>query len=218
MWAKDGAWLVFYSNRGGRYDVWRIRPDGTGMRRITASVTGDPTNARLSPDERMLAASIASEGGNALLLLELERSIFEIEDTVPISGSRAPGFTPVRFSPDQRWIAGLTSVARTFNPAAGLYDVKADTVAVLRAEDGQPLECSEPLPGMDWIDEHRVLLWDEKRHSAFIWDIRASSAREVSGIPGPCELRVIDAGRALIVSRLHEESDIWMLQLGNADN
>ena len=67
---------------------------------------------------------------------------------------------------------------------------------------------------MDWIDEHRLLLWDEKRRSAFIWDITTGSAREVPGVPGPCEIRIVDAGRALVVSRLRSESDIWMLQLG----
>jgi len=214
IWTTDGTWLVFYSNRGGRYDVWRIRPDGTGMRRITASVTGDPTNPRLSPDGRMVATAITTEGGSALLLLELDRSISEIEDPLPIPKSRAPSFSPIRFSPDQRWIAGSTGGANAFNPAASLYDMQSGTVTVLRAADGQPLECSGAAPGMDWIDEHRLLLWEEKRRSAYLWDIRTGSAREVPGVPGPCEIRIVDAGRTLVVSRLRSESDIWMLQLG----
>jgi Tol biopolymer transport system component len=218
-WTADGTWLVFYSNRGGRYDLWKIRPDGTGLRRFTASTTGqdDPTNPRLSPDGRTIAAALSTEGGSALLLLDLDRPISEIEDPLPIPKSRAPSFDPVRFSPDQRWIAGSTDAAKTFNPVAGLYDLQTGTITVLQAADGQALECSYDAPGMDWIDEHRLLVWDEKRRSAFIWDIRTGSAREVPGVPGPCEIRIVDAGRTLVVSRLRSESDIWMLQLGDVD-
>jgi len=215
-WTADGAWLVFYSNRGGRYDLWRIRPDGTGMRRFTASTTAedDTTNPRLSPDGRKIAVGLSTEGGSALVLLDLNRPISEIDEPLPIPKSRVKSFSPMRFSPDQRWIAGSSDAAKTFNPAASIYDLQAGTVTILRATDGQPLESSDHAPGMDWIDEHRLLLWEEKRRSAYVWDIRTGSAREVPGVPGPCEIRVVDAGRALIVSRLRSESDIWMLQLG----
>ena len=207
---------MFYSNRGGRYDLWRIRPDGTGMRRFTASTTAedDTTNPRLSPDGRKIAVGLSTEGGSALVLLDLNRPISEIDEPLPIPKSRVKSFSPMRFSPDQRWIAGSSDAAKTFNPAASIYDLQAGTVTILRATDGQPLESSDHAPGMDWIDEHRLLLWEEKRRSAYVWDIRTGSAREVPGVPGPCEIRVVDAGRALIVSRLRSESDIWMLQLG----
>ena len=216
IWTADGAWLVFYSNRGGRYDLWKIRPDGTGLRRFTASATGedDPTNPRLSPDGRTIAVGLSTEGGSALVLFDLDRPISEVEDPLPIPKNRVPSFTPIRFSPDQRWIAGYTDAEKTFNPAAGLYDLRTGSVTVLRAADGQPLECNDLATGMDWIDEHRLLLWEEKRRSALVWDIRTGSAREVPGVPGPCAIRIVDAGRALVVSRQRTESDIWMLQLG----
>ena len=46
VWTSDGAWLVFYSNRGGPYDLWRMRSDGTAARRITAA-TGDSDDRRV---------------------------------------------------------------------------------------------------------------------------------------------------------------------------
>ncbi len=215
-WTPDGAWLVFYSNRGGRYDLWRIRPDGTGMKRFTASTTeeDDATNPRLAPDGRAIAVALSTEGGTALALLDLDRPISEIDEPLPIPAPRVKSFSPIRYSPDQRWIAGSTDAAKTFNPAAGLYDLQTGAITVLRAADGQPLECSDHAPGMDWIDEHRLLLWEEKRRAAYVWDIRTGSAREVPGVPGPCEIRIVDSGRTLVVSRSRRESDIWMLQLG----
>jgi len=219
LWTADGAWLVFYSNRGGPYDLWKIRPDGTGMRRITVTAKGeeDPTNPRLSPDGKTIAVALSSTGTSSFLLLNLNRPISEIEDPLPMPKNGTPGFSPIFFSPDQRWIAGSTDTARTFNPAIALYDLNAGAMTVLRDADGQPLECSDHAPGMDWIDESRLLLWDEKRRAAFVWDVETSSAREVPNFPGPCEIRVIDGGRALVVSRQRSDSDIWMLQLGDVD-
>ncbi len=217
MWTPDGAWLVFYSNRGGRYDLWRIRPDGTGLQRITASTgdTTEPTNPRLAPDGRTIAAGVTTAGGNALIVLELDRAISEIDEPLPIPENRAPNFSPVRFSHDARWIAGTTFDSGTFNPAICLYDLQTGALTVLRTPDGQALESfahGDTL--MDWIDEHRLLFWDEKRRSAFIWDIKTSSARAVPSIPGPCEIRVVNGGRTLVLCRYYTESDIWMLQLG----
>lgn len=36
-WSPDGDWIAFASNHEGNYDIYRIRPDGSGMERITRS-------------------------------------------------------------------------------------------------------------------------------------------------------------------------------------
>jgi TolB protein len=33
-WSPDGRWIAFASNHQGNYDLYRIRPDGTGLQRI----------------------------------------------------------------------------------------------------------------------------------------------------------------------------------------
>jgi len=218
VWTSDGAWLVFYSNRGGPYDLWRMRSDGTAARRLTAATgDSDPTNPTLSPDGRMIATVVTHEGGFSFTLLHLDRPIPEIETPMPIPDSAAANFFPIRFSPDQRWIAGTLTSTDRFNPSASLYDLQTGSVSILRAPDGDVFECLESGDsGMDWIDEHRLLLWDEKRRSAFVWDIRTGSAREVPDVPGPCEMRLIDDGRTLVIRRERTEADIWMLQLSDA--
>lgn len=39
-WSPDGEWIAFASNHEGNYDIYRVRPDGTGMTRVLA--TPDP--------------------------------------------------------------------------------------------------------------------------------------------------------------------------------
>ena len=36
-WSPDGEWIAFASNHEGSYDVYRIRPDGSELTRITNS-------------------------------------------------------------------------------------------------------------------------------------------------------------------------------------
>lgn len=36
-WSPDGNWIAFASNHEGQYEIYRIRPDGTGIARITNS-------------------------------------------------------------------------------------------------------------------------------------------------------------------------------------
>jgi len=90
-------------------------------------------------------------------------------------------------------------------------------VTAVRAPDGGNILTSL-ISGMDWIDEHRLLLWDEKRNTAFVYDVKADATREVTGIRGPCDIRVVDSGAALIVNRTREESDIWMLTLDTIED
>lgn len=39
-WSPDGGWIAFASNHQGSYDIYRVRPDGSQMQRITR--TSDP--------------------------------------------------------------------------------------------------------------------------------------------------------------------------------
>jgi hypothetical protein len=34
-WSRDGKWIYFASNRTGRFEVWKVRPDGTGEAQVT---------------------------------------------------------------------------------------------------------------------------------------------------------------------------------------
>jgi TolB protein len=35
VWSPDGRWIAFASNHQGSYDIYRVRPDGSQMQRIT---------------------------------------------------------------------------------------------------------------------------------------------------------------------------------------
>src|SRR6266540_30233 len=70
VWAPDGASIVFTSDRHGSADLFRVKPDGSGME----SLTDDPSyddQAAFSPDGRQLVF-VSSRGGSIARLWTLD--------------------------------------------------------------------------------------------------------------------------------------------------
>lgn len=113
-WSSDG-WIYFNSSRSGRMQIYRIRPDGSGLTRITDSPFGD-WFAHPSPDGRQLLVLsydgevfdhprdhhvrirlMDADGGNARVLFTL----FGGQGTMNVPNWSADGsqFAFVRYSP-----------------------------------------------------------------------------------------------------------------------
>jgi eukaryotic-like serine/threonine-protein kinase len=60
-WWSDGSRILFYSDRGGGYGAWTIRPDGSGLQPILHGSREPLYNPIVAPDGRRLAASLGTE-------------------------------------------------------------------------------------------------------------------------------------------------------------
>ena len=49
VWSPDGQWIGFTSERNGSADLYRMRPDGSGLERVTDDPAYDD-QAAFSPD------------------------------------------------------------------------------------------------------------------------------------------------------------------------
>lgn len=60
VWSPDNQWIAFTSKRNGDYDVYRVRPDGSGLTRLTTT-PGNDAHLAWSSDGQWIAFSTARE-------------------------------------------------------------------------------------------------------------------------------------------------------------
>jgi len=210
-WYPDGSLLLFYSNRGGTYNAWRIRPDGTDARPITSSRSTDFVDAIVSQDERRFAGTLSLATEQATALYELEQPLASLTEPLSEPTTTVNDFSPFRFSPDGRYLTGTLTESMS-KGGLGVLALETKKITLIRVPDGGTI-LTFLKSGMDWIDDKRFITWDEKRDTAFIYDVETDATHEVTGIRGPGDIRVVEDGAALIVNRTREEADIWMLTL-----
>ena len=64
-WSPDGGWIYFVSSCEGDPDIFRMRPDGTGVERLTAR-PGREHEPVFSPDRSMIAYAYRAEGDSEI--------------------------------------------------------------------------------------------------------------------------------------------------------
>ena len=98
-WSADGAWLAFTSERAGSADLYRVRPNGADLERLTDSPAFDD-QAAFSPDGRQIVFVTTRAGGTAdLWTLDLQT-----RRTKALTSGAGGDFRPA-WSPDGQWIA-----------------------------------------------------------------------------------------------------------------
>jgi TolB protein len=98
-WSPDGQWIVFTSERDGSADLYRVKPDGTGLQRLTTNRAFED-QADVSPDGQKLAfVSTRADGTADLWIRDLSTN-----REAPLTSGLVGDFRPA-WSPDGRWIA-----------------------------------------------------------------------------------------------------------------
>ena len=105
VWSQDGRYIVFKSNRSGRYDLYRKASNGTGEDEILLRSDQDKTPTSISHDGRFLLFSSADpKTAQDIWVLPLEG------DRKPIPFlSTAFDESLGAFSPDGHWIAYVSN-------------------------------------------------------------------------------------------------------------
>ncbi|MBV8201945.1 MAG: serine/threonine-protein kinase [Acidobacteria bacterium] len=191
-WSPDGSHIAFYSNRGGAYQGWTIRPDGSDLALIT---TLSPLfNPVWSPDGKKLACNIGP--GEDLCLIDLAQPP-AARRPIPLPRRSNP-LTACAWSADGERLLGLTA-----EPGVFVYSFASRRYQRITSDLAQ-----YPI----WLhDSHSVLYIRDGKVMAI--DSNGGAARQLLQPPANSEFRGVSTSRddrVIYTVRSVQEGDIWL--------
>lgn len=194
-WHPEGNRILFFSDRSGRYELWVIRTDGSGLTQISATEGPAAQVSIWSPDGGRILESLQS--GPPLLLsgdrLRQSRSLPSDEDS-PLP----PTFLVWSWSRDGRRVAGFGEGIYTYDFERARYEKLTD--------DG-----TRPV----WLPDSRHLLFFVKDRLHLL-DSETRFVREILSV-APMDFQSLgasDDGQVVFAALSSTESDIWMASTG----
>ena len=201
-WSPDGNWISVFSDRGGPLQVWKIRPDGSGLTQLTDA----PTNTAYgvwSPDgSRMIAATAGADRWATYMFDPNRPWNAQHVDTLPQPPDSLAPFGPHSWSPDGRRIAGMI---HAFDRGVVVHTLGTRKYDRLTARGHWPV----------WLPDSRRVLYVSGGNAFYIVDRQTKAVRQVLAVTrdviGPPQLT--PDGRTLYFTRRVTEADIWLATL-----
>jgi Tol biopolymer transport system component len=202
QWSPDGSEIAFYSNRSGTYQLWSIRPDGSGLRQLTDLPDG-AWFPYWSPD----GSRIAFPTSKATCVITVQDTAASSAECLP-NPSEDVWFEVRDWSPDGLWLVG--------NPSLHGGAVLPDLL-LWSFEEKQywSIEQAHGLVARWMPDSRSVLMFDEERRLVRV-DRETGVARDVGPIEGAGtvnreRLGLSRDGRTVLVQANSVEANIWLL-------
>jgi len=203
-WSPDGQWIACFSDRDGHLQIWKIRPDGSDLTRVSSD--GEWAYNVWSPDSKRFASGIVVS--KLSVRLHDRFMIFNADQAsasqkgelilLPDEGR----FVPNDWSANGRAIVGQASISA---PSIELFTFADRTLRRISNVGEWPV----------WLPDNRRVLFVSKRHEFHVLDTITRNTRMVYSTPrdtlGPP--RLTRDGRAMYFSRRVTEADVWTVTL-----
>ncbi len=204
-WSPDGQKIAFYTNFGGDYEIWVMNRDGTGRTRLTDTTTGDAPQATVwSPDGTKIATFMSDN--DKTFIIDADKAFDQqVEDVLPPVPGGDGKFQPSDWSPDGNSIVGAV------DPAEGTTDAATIWRFDIATRDYELL--TEGTNAAWMADGLRVLFRNPETGGFHVVNTESRSVRSVRVPEAATMVLSYDNLRAYFV-QLDEESDIWLLEIG----
>lgn len=204
-WSPNGQWIAFLSDRSGKYEIWKVRPDGSGLAQMTHEPDREVIAPVWSPDSSKLLYQIRNV--NSYVIDANKAGSEQPPNRLP--GEAPPGFIPWDWSPNSKLLVGWQPL--TDGRAIVVYSFDEQRYQRFVTEVG-----SYPI----WLNDNQRVLFREGG-SLFVLDWLTGKWSEVFTLKAPSQI-----GRYAFSSdntRLYytsgsNEADIWLLKLDVPSN
>jgi eukaryotic-like serine/threonine-protein kinase len=206
-WWNDGSRILFYSDRGGSYGAWTIRPDGSGLQPVPHGGREPLYNPIGSPDGRWLVASLGFQGA---AMIDLAQPLGRRIRWLPRPESGREVFSPNSWSADGRRLVG------TFEQT-DRSDVPG--VVVFSFDSGKYERITDAGSGPVWLHDNRTLLYRQEG-KIFARALGAKASRLLLAPSPNSTFKFMAIGpddRTLYTVRETDEGDVWMLTLNEEE-
>lgn len=88
-WSPDGKWIAFQSDRGGNWDIWAIKLDGTGLTQLTTFSRAD-RYAAWSPNGKKLAFTSKRSGSEDIWVIDVQNVLQGTGNPNPVNLTQSP--------------------------------------------------------------------------------------------------------------------------------
>ncbi len=204
QWSADGSTIGFYSNRSGRYQVWSVRPDGSGLEQLTAVTAGSAWFPEWSYD----GTRVATSGAPTTRLFDplKPRDQREVLALPPIA--EGLGFQSVSWSPDGSRLAGVGQ--HKDGSAAGIF------LYHLQPGSYERVAVGGRNPQLLW--DGRRLLYEDGGSIVFLDPATGRTATLLSlgtlvSTSNARSFRLSRDNRWIVFSHSEAEADIWLMSL-----
>jgi serine/threonine protein kinase/sugar lactone lactonase YvrE len=198
-WSPSGDQIAFYSDRSGRYEIWTIHSDGSGLKQMSEGQLFRCQGPRWSPN------------GSRMFVVDFTARSTAIFDLTTAWKNQTPEILPPPPEPDSFFMARLWSsngakLAGISGRGIAEYDIASKKYEFFTRDGGSWPEA--------WLNGSRKLLY-VRQGKLMILDTESKKSQEVlSVLPEVISLFTVSRdNRTLYVVRSSYESDIWLATL-----
>ncbi len=204
VFTPDGRSLVFYSNRGGRWEPWIIGVDGGGLRKL-ADAPNQAVWVLVSPkgDQIVFSGISAAE----LFIAPLTAGV-SAATRLPGGETEGRFFGATDWSRDGRRLTGQLTAASNLPSGVGVYDIAAAKTSAVSSDTAFAVR---------WLsDGRRVVYFTDGGARLVVVDVvtRARTVVDVT-LPGPSTedmFGISPDNRTIYYGAARAESDIWIVE------
>ncbi|HMP66269.1 MAG TPA: protein kinase [Pyrinomonadaceae bacterium] len=207
-WAPDGKSIFFHTDRSGKYQIWSINADGSGLRQWTDTDADGAVTAVLSPTGDRLVFTEIRGDRYVPFMMDLGRSWSEQVPQPLFPGDENVSMRADSWSPDGTKLLTISMDRTGGERSIDILDLPAGKLMQTGIRGATPV----------WLRDsrHFIYTWSNAVHLCDTTDLKCSPLFQPEGY----ELQHANISKdntLLFYRNLQVDADVWLIRLPDAD-